>query len=85
MHVRLREIWIWGRTLSPRKLWNAVLLTASYYVARLLRRPIHWGQPASTGFEAIILGAITRFQVAWGVEDGFVQDPKLYLSLGHAF
>ncbi|MFN8396136.1 MAG: radical SAM protein [Bacteroidia bacterium] len=39
------------RTLTLRKLWNFSRLYISFQIARLLRRPIHWGRPAKVGVE----------------------------------
>lgn len=38
-------------TLTPRKLWNWSRIWASFQVSRLLRRPIHWGNPVKVGVE----------------------------------
>jgi radical SAM protein with 4Fe4S-binding SPASM domain len=39
------------RTLTVRKAWNFLLLYWSFQWARLLKRPIHWGNPAKIGVE----------------------------------
>ena len=39
------------KTLGPRKVWNVIRLFASFHVARIFRRPIHWGMPAKIGVE----------------------------------
>ncbi|MEM0999509.1 MAG: radical SAM protein [Bacteroidota bacterium] len=39
------------RTLTWRKVGNFARLYLSYHVARLRRRPIHWGNPAKVGIE----------------------------------
>jgi radical SAM protein with 4Fe4S-binding SPASM domain len=37
--------------LSARRAWNAVKVLSSYYVSRLLKKPIQWGYPISVSFE----------------------------------
>lgn len=39
------------RTLTLRKLWNFSRLYLSFQIARVLRRPVHWGRPAKVGVE----------------------------------
>jgi radical SAM protein with 4Fe4S-binding SPASM domain len=39
------------RTLTLRKCWNFLLLYWSFQWARLLHKPIHWGNPAKIGVE----------------------------------
>lgn len=39
------------RKLTPRKMWNASKVVSSYYLTRLIKRPIQWGQPFSISFE----------------------------------
>lgn len=51
-HVRhARKTRLLLRTLTVRKAWNFCLLWLSFQVARLLRRPVHWGRPAKVGVE----------------------------------
>jgi radical SAM protein with 4Fe4S-binding SPASM domain len=49
MHFRKTRILI--ATLSLRKIWNFGLLFWSFQWARILRKPIHWGNPAKIGVE----------------------------------
>lgn len=53
--INLRaEIWDAWNFLSlwnPRRLWNAVLITSSYFVAKWSKRPVHWGMPVSFSIE----------------------------------
>ena len=37
--------------LTPLRLWNAALLLLSYFLTRLLRRPIQWGLPMTVSIE----------------------------------
>jgi radical SAM protein with 4Fe4S-binding SPASM domain len=37
--------------LTPARIWNAVKIYSSYYVAKALQRPIQWGLPFSISFE----------------------------------
>ncbi len=37
--------------LTPRRLWNAAKVLASFYLARLSRRPIQWGLPITISVE----------------------------------
>ncbi|MGB3545849.1 MAG: SPASM domain-containing protein [Saprospiraceae bacterium] len=39
------------RKLTPRRVGNALLVTVSYFVTRLLRRPVQWGNPFTISFE----------------------------------
>lgn len=37
--------------LTPRRVWNAASVWASYQVSKILKRPIQWGLPVSISFE----------------------------------
>ena len=37
--------------LTPRRAWNASKVLSSFYVSRVLRKPIQWGLPMSISFE----------------------------------
>ncbi len=37
--------------LTPRRLWNATKVMASYQLTKLLKKPIQWGYPVSISFE----------------------------------
>lgn len=37
--------------VTPRKIWNAGKVLGSYYLSRLLRKPIQWGVPFSISIE----------------------------------
>lgn len=37
--------------VTPRKIWNAVKILGSYYLTRLLQRPIQWGVPFTISIE----------------------------------
>lgn len=37
--------------LTPRRLWNAMKVYASYYLSKWTGRPIQWGYPVSISFE----------------------------------
>lgn len=50
MGKRRKTALLW-RSLTARKIWNASRLWASYHLARLTKRPIHWGQPLKIGIE----------------------------------
>jgi len=39
------------KTLSFRKIWNFSRLFFSYHLARIRKKPIHWGNPAKIGIE----------------------------------
>jgi radical SAM protein with 4Fe4S-binding SPASM domain len=39
------------RTLTLRKAWNFLLLYTSFQWARMVRKPVHWGNPAKIGME----------------------------------
>ncbi len=39
------------RKLTLRRLWNAVKVLSSYYLTRLLRRPVQWGLPITISVE----------------------------------
>ncbi len=37
--------------LTLRRLWNAAKIVASYFVAKITKRPVHWGNPISISVE----------------------------------
>lgn len=37
--------------LSFRRIWNSMLVLCSYYLSRLIRKPVQWGLPISISFE----------------------------------
>ncbi len=37
--------------LTPRRVWNALLLVSSYFLSKYLKRPIQWGYPMTLSFE----------------------------------
>lgn len=37
--------------ITPRKIWNATKVLSSYYLSRLLQKPIQWGVPFSISIE----------------------------------
>jgi MoaA/NifB/PqqE/SkfB family radical SAM enzyme len=37
--------------LTPRRIWNASKVLSSYYITRLLNKPVQWGLPISISFE----------------------------------
>lgn len=37
--------------LTVRKAWNAAKVLSSYYVSRILKKPVQWGFPVSVSFE----------------------------------
>lgn len=37
--------------LTPRRLWNATKVFASYQLGKLIRKPVQWGYPISVSFE----------------------------------
>ncbi len=37
--------------LTPARLWNGLKVLGSFYVSRLLKRPVQWGYPVSISFE----------------------------------
>lgn len=37
--------------LTPRRLWNATKVTASYYISKWTKKPVQWGLPVSISFE----------------------------------
>ena len=39
------------RKLTPRRVWNATKVGASYYVTRATRRPVQWGLPITISVE----------------------------------
>lgn len=49
--MNIRKARLLLRTLTPRKAWNFARLWASYHVARISKRPYHWGNPAKIGIE----------------------------------
>ena len=51
LRAALLGLWLHLRALTPRRLANAAAVYASYLVARLTGRPVHWGYPISVGVE----------------------------------
>jgi hypothetical protein len=47
------------------------------------RNPVVMGY--GFGLRSMLLGYFVRFDYAWGVETGIVQDPILYFSIGTDF
>lgn len=37
--------------LTPRRVWNASKVLSSFYISRLLQKPVQWGLPISISFE----------------------------------
>ena len=37
--------------LTTRRLWNAAKVYSSYYITRLIKKPVQWGLPVSISFE----------------------------------
>jgi radical SAM protein with 4Fe4S-binding SPASM domain len=37
--------------LTVRRIWNATKVYSSYYITRLIKRPVQWGLPVSISFE----------------------------------
>ena len=37
--------------LTPQRLWNGMKVLGSFYVSRLLNKPVQWGYPVSISFE----------------------------------
>lgn len=37
--------------LTPKRLWNAAKVISSYYLSRLINKPVQWGYPISISFE----------------------------------
>ncbi len=51
LRAQLIGVWLHLRVLRPRRLANALAVYASYVVARLSGRAVHWGRPISVGVE----------------------------------
>lgn len=51
MRIYLNDLALLISKLSPAKLWNIGKVLSSYYVTRLLKRPVQWGLPFSVSFE----------------------------------
>ena len=47
----MNDIWNQLKHTNARKLWNGTQVIASYYVSKLLTKPIQWGSPISISFE----------------------------------
>ncbi|MCX7767567.1 MAG: SPASM domain-containing protein [Flavobacteriales bacterium] len=45
------DLWQLLRRVTFQRLWNAVKVVLSYFVASLTRRPIHWGRPIAVAVE----------------------------------
>ena len=51
MFTGFQDSWQWMQKLTPQKLWNAFLIVISFYISRIVRRPVLWGRPISLSFE----------------------------------
>ena len=51
MPFYLTDSWNFVSKLRVRRLWNAAKVLSSYYLTRLLRRPIQWGVPFTVSIE----------------------------------
>jgi radical SAM protein with 4Fe4S-binding SPASM domain len=45
------DIWNQLKHTSIQRLWNAVKVVVSYYVSKILSKPVQWGSPISISFE----------------------------------
>lgn len=50
LHLILKIVSIWPQNL-PRRVWNGIKVLSSFYVSRILNKPIQWGYPVSISFE----------------------------------
>ncbi len=39
------------KTVTPSRIWNYILLKKSFYISRVLKKPIHWGSPIAISIE----------------------------------
>jgi len=51
MRFETGEFSIFLRTLTARKIWNIAKIYSSFHLARLSKKPIHWGMPVTIGVE----------------------------------
>jgi radical SAM protein with 4Fe4S-binding SPASM domain len=51
MTVYWSDTFVFLRKLTLRRLWNAALVLMSYYLTRMLKRPVQWGLPMTISFE----------------------------------
>jgi len=49
--VNLNDSLNFFRKLTLRRVWNAVKVLTSFYLSRILHRPLQWGYPISVSFE----------------------------------
>lgn len=49
--AKIRDACQFFALLTPLRLWNGFLLLSSYYLSRLLSKPLHWGQPMALAME----------------------------------
>jgi len=46
-----RDGWQFFKVMDVTRTWNAIQIFSSYYISRLLKKPIHWGMPISISIE----------------------------------
>lgn len=51
MSPQLRDGLNFFYCLTPRRVWNAFLVTLSFYLGKLFNRPFHWGMPIAISIE----------------------------------
>jgi len=51
MRIYFNDLFLLLSKLSFQKIWNIAKIVSSYYVTRLLKRPVQWGLPFSISFE----------------------------------
>lgn len=39
------------RTITLKRIWNGLKVLSSFYLSRLIRKPVHWGMPMSISIE----------------------------------
>lgn len=51
MNRNLKDGLNFASKLTPRRLWNASKIVASYFASKITKKPIHWGNPISISIE----------------------------------
>ncbi len=69
-------------TATPRRIWNALKILASYYITRASSRPVHWGMPISISIEPTTSCNLRCPQCPSGLrqftrETGMLENPML--------
>ena len=50
-HLNLNDTLNLASKLTPRRMWNGIKVLSSFYLSKLMDKPVQWGYPVSISFE----------------------------------